>query len=77
MCHSLSHTEKAHVELKRPTLTAFHNSALFVQACPEDALNALSNELRFTFDGLPSDTNLSPSLAQQAQTTSIHPVSNL
>ncbi|XP_073345568.1 integrin alpha-M [Pagrus major] len=46
----------------------------FVEACPEDALNSLSNELRFTFDGLPSNTNLRPSLAQQAQTTTIHPL---
>ncbi|KAM9336641.1 integrin alpha-M-like [Symphorus nematophorus] len=44
----------------------------FVEGCPEDALNALSNELRFTFEGLPSKANLSPSLAQQAQTTTFH-----
>ncbi|XP_035526888.1 integrin alpha-M-like isoform X2 [Morone saxatilis] len=46
----------------------------FVEACPEDALNSLYNELRFTFDGLPSTNNLRPSLALQAQTTSIHPL---
>ncbi|XP_076615332.1 integrin alpha-M-like isoform X2 [Chaetodon auriga] len=46
----------------------------FVEACPDDALNELSNELRFTFDGYPSGTNLRPSLALQAQTTSIHPL---
>ncbi|XP_070846573.1 integrin alpha-M [Chaetodon trifascialis] len=45
-----------------------------VEACPDDALNELSNELRFTFDGYPSNTNLSPSLALQAQTTSFHPL---
>lgn len=50
------------------------NVNFFVEACPEDALNALSNELKFTFDGLPSNTNLRPSLAQQAQTTTIHPL---
>uniref|UniRef100_A0A3P8P5U6 VWFA domain-containing protein n=1 Tax=Astatotilapia calliptera TaxID=8154 RepID=A0A3P8P5U6_ASTCA len=47
---------------------------LFLQACPEDALNSLSNELKFKFDGLPSNTNLRPSLAQQAQTATIHPL---
>ncbi|XP_034716994.1 integrin alpha-X-like [Etheostoma cragini] len=46
----------------------------FVEACPEDALNVLSNVLRFTFDGLPSDQNLRPSLALQAQTASFHPL---
>lgn len=46
----------------------------FIEACPEDALNELSNEVRFTFDGLPSNTNLRPSLAQQAQTTTFHPI---
>ncbi|XP_041830516.1 integrin alpha-M-like [Melanotaenia boesemani] len=47
----------------------------FIEACPEDIHNPLMNELRFTFDGLPSDTNLKPSLAQQAQTTTFHPLS--
>ncbi|XP_063338109.1 integrin alpha-M-like [Pelmatolapia mariae] len=45
-----------------------------VEACPEDALNSLSNELKFKFDGLPSNTNLRPSLAQQAQTATIYPL---
>ncbi|XP_042253307.1 integrin alpha-M-like [Thunnus maccoyii] len=45
-----------------------------IEACPEDALNPLNNELRFTFDGLPSDKNLKPCLAQQAQTTTFHPL---
>ncbi|XP_030610794.1 integrin alpha-M-like [Archocentrus centrarchus] len=54
-------------EKKCLTLT-FH-----IEACPEDALSALSNELKFTFDGLPSNTNLRPSLAPQAQTT-IYPL---
>lgn len=66
------------VRPSQPRQVAFHKSApLFLQACPEDALNPLYNELRFTFDGLPSNTNLSPSLALQAQTTSNHPVSNV
>uniref|UniRef100_A0A8C2WJA0 Integrin, alpha M (complement component 3 receptor 3 subunit) n=1 Tax=Cyclopterus lumpus TaxID=8103 RepID=A0A8C2WJA0_CYCLU len=46
----------------------------FVEACPEDVLNPLYNELRFTFEGLHVDQNPSPSLAQQAQTTSFHPL---
>ncbi|XP_044033536.1 integrin alpha-M-like [Siniperca chuatsi] len=46
----------------------------FVEACADDALNALSNELRFTFEGVPSDQTLSPSLALQAQTTAIYPL---
>lgn len=46
----------------------------FVQACPEDALNALSNELRFAFEGLPIPPNPSPSLALQAQKTTVHPL---
>ncbi|XP_030610790.1 integrin alpha-M-like [Archocentrus centrarchus] len=44
-----------------------------IEACPEDALSALSNELQFMFDGLPSN-NLRPSLAEQAQTTTIYPL---
>uniref|UniRef100_H2THW5 Integrin alpha-X-like n=1 Tax=Takifugu rubripes TaxID=31033 RepID=H2THW5_TAKRU len=46
----------------------------YVEACPEDALNELTNELKFSFEGLPSFTNLRPSLPPQAQTTSIHPI---
>ncbi|XP_030610792.1 integrin alpha-X-like [Archocentrus centrarchus] len=45
-----------------------------IEACPEDALLALSNELKFTFDGLLSNTTLRPSLAPQAQTTIIYPL---
>uniref|UniRef100_A0A3Q3H1L5 Uncharacterized protein n=1 Tax=Kryptolebias marmoratus TaxID=37003 RepID=A0A3Q3H1L5_KRYMA len=41
----------------------------FIKACPEDALNPLENELRFTFNGLPSSTNLRPVLVHKAQTT--------
>ncbi|KAJ3608334.1 hypothetical protein NHX12_025383 [Muraenolepis orangiensis] len=46
----------------------------YVEPCPEDSLNALFNELHFWFDGLPSNDNLRPSLAQQAQTISRHPL---
>uniref|UniRef100_A0A3Q4MQG5 VWFA domain-containing protein n=1 Tax=Neolamprologus brichardi TaxID=32507 RepID=A0A3Q4MQG5_NEOBR len=45
-----------------------------IEACPEDALNELSNYLEFLFYGLPSNTNLRPSLSQQAQTTAIYPL---
>nr|XP_024659327.1 integrin alpha-M-like [Maylandia zebra] len=45
-----------------------------IEACPEDALNELSNYLEFLFYGLPSNTNLRPSLSQQAQTTTIYPL---
>ncbi|XP_054611751.1 integrin alpha-M-like isoform X2 [Dunckerocampus dactyliophorus] len=45
-----------------------------IEPCPEDALNPLYNELRFTFEGLPGANNLSPSLAEQAQTTTLHPL---
>ncbi|XP_062297982.1 integrin alpha-M-like [Scomber scombrus] len=45
-----------------------------IQACPDDSLNPVNNELRFIFDGLPSSTGLRPSLAQQAQTTTFHPL---
>ncbi|KAM3859600.1 integrin alpha-M-like, partial [Diretmus argenteus] len=48
--------------------------SIFIEACPDDALNELSNELVFTFEGLPSSVNLRPSLAQQAQTTTYHPL---
>uniref|UniRef100_A0A668RN91 VWFA domain-containing protein n=1 Tax=Oreochromis aureus TaxID=47969 RepID=A0A668RN91_OREAU len=44
------------------------------KACPEDALSDLSNELKFRFNGLASNTNPRPSLAPQAQTTTIHPL---
>ncbi|RVE59544.1 hypothetical protein OJAV_G00189790 [Oryzias javanicus] len=44
-----------------------------IQACPEDALNPLKNELSFTFEGLPSSENLRPSLAHQPMTT-FHPM---
>ncbi|XP_061613047.1 integrin alpha-M-like isoform X1 [Phyllopteryx taeniolatus] len=44
----------------------------YIEPCPEDALNPLHNELRLSFEGLPAANNLSPSLAQQAQMTTIH-----
>ncbi|XP_027901497.1 integrin alpha-X-like isoform X2 [Xiphophorus couchianus] len=44
----------------------------FIESCPEDALNPLNNELRFTFDGLVSGSNPRPSLSPQVQTTTFH-----
>ncbi|KAM9425193.1 integrin alpha-M-like [Pholidichthys leucotaenia] len=46
----------------------------FIEPCPEDALNVLSNELKFSFEGLPLSTNLRPSLSQKAQTTTFYPL---
>ncbi len=48
----------------------------FHQACPEDALNPLSNQLHFTFEGLPSTAmqNLRPVLHPDIKTTTDHNV---
>ncbi|XP_053269089.1 integrin alpha-M [Pleuronectes platessa] len=62
-------TGSIEVDLRRPKCFPVK---FFIQACPQDALNVLRNELRFTFDGIPSVTNLKPVLAQQAQTTTYH-----
>uniref|UniRef100_A0A1A8V1X9 VWFA domain-containing protein n=1 Tax=Nothobranchius furzeri TaxID=105023 RepID=A0A1A8V1X9_NOTFU len=51
-----------------------NNVDFFIESCPEDALNPLQNELRFSFHGSPSRTNLRPSLYQQAKTTTLHPI---
>ncbi|XP_041830491.1 integrin alpha-M-like [Melanotaenia boesemani] len=59
------------LDLKRRQCSSVN---FFIEACPEDIHNPLMNELRFTFDGLPSDTNLKPSLAQQAQNMTFHPL---
>ncbi|XP_071318507.1 integrin alpha-M [Trachinotus anak] len=64
-------TESMTIDLTRQQCASVN---FFIDACPEDALNVLSNELKFTFDGLPSSNKLTPSLAQQAQTTTIHPL---
>ncbi|CAL8301881.1 unnamed protein product [Lota lota] len=47
----------------------------FIEPCPDDSLNDLNNELTFSFEGLRSKDNPSPSLAQRALTTSPHPLS--
>ncbi|XP_034147980.1 integrin alpha-M [Esox lucius] len=41
---------------------------------PEDVLNELSNELDYTFEGLPSSGGLSLSLSPQTLTTTYHPL---
>ncbi|XP_030195644.1 integrin alpha-M [Gadus morhua] len=46
-----------------------------IEPCPDDSLNDLYNELTFSFVGVPSTDDLSPSLSQQALTTSYHPLS--
>ncbi|XP_019218194.1 integrin alpha-M isoform X4 [Oreochromis niloticus] len=46
----------------------------FIEACPEDALSPLSNEIKFSFCGLPSDNNLTPSLSPQAPTATNYPL---
>ncbi|KAF4107026.1 integrin alpha-M-like [Onychostoma macrolepis] len=48
--------------------------AFFIEACPEDALNPLSNQLHFTFEGLPSTAmqNLRPVLHPDIKTTTDH-----
>ncbi|XP_072229021.1 uncharacterized protein [Leuresthes tenuis] len=50
------------------------NVNFYIEACQEDILNPLKNELTFTFDGVPSITNLKPSLSQQAKKTTFHPL---
>ncbi|XP_037546807.1 integrin alpha-M-like [Nematolebias whitei] len=50
------------------------NVKFSIKTCPEDVLNPLQNQLRFTFSGFPSNTNLKPSLAQEAQATTFHPI---
>ncbi|XP_046906667.1 integrin alpha-D-like isoform X2 [Hypomesus transpacificus] len=49
-----------------------HN--FFIEACPEDSLNSVHNEVSFSFEGLPSSDSLSPSLLQGSTTTSNHPL---
>ncbi|XP_050960962.1 integrin alpha-X-like, partial [Labeo rohita] len=55
---------------------ACRNHAFLIEACPEDALNPLSNELTFTFEGLPSTSrtmqNLRPVLLPEIKTTTDH-----
>lgn len=45
-----------------------------IKSCPDDALNPLNNELKFTFDGLPSGDKPRPSLSPQAKTTTFHSI---
>uniref|UniRef100_A0A671SDR3 Integrin, alpha M (complement component 3 receptor 3 subunit) n=1 Tax=Sinocyclocheilus anshuiensis TaxID=1608454 RepID=A0A671SDR3_9TELE len=52
------------------------NHSFLIEACPEDALNPLSNQLNFTFNGLPSRSrtmqNLRPILHPDIKTTTDH-----
>uniref|UniRef100_A0A8C1XVW0 Integrin, alpha M (complement component 3 receptor 3 subunit) n=1 Tax=Cyprinus carpio TaxID=7962 RepID=A0A8C1XVW0_CYPCA len=52
------------------------NHIFLIEACPEDALNPLSNQLNFTFEGLPSKSrtmqNLRPILKPEIKTTTDH-----
>ncbi|XP_058650236.1 integrin alpha-X-like isoform X2 [Onychostoma macrolepis] len=55
---------------------ACKSHAFLIEACPEDALNPLSSELTFTFEGLPSTSrtmqNLRPVLLPEIKTTTDH-----
>ncbi|CAN9509075.1 unnamed protein product [Ophioblennius macclurei] len=50
------------------------NLKFYITSCPDDDLNELKNELRFTFEGLPDAQSLRPILAQQVQTSAFHPI---
>nr|XP_023652302.1 integrin alpha-M-like isoform X3 [Paramormyrops kingsleyae] len=45
-----------------------------IQACPEDALNPLQNQVKFIFTDTPSQQNLSPVLHPASQVSSSHPL---
>ncbi|XP_072568789.1 integrin alpha-M-like [Paramormyrops kingsleyae] len=45
-----------------------------IQACPEDALNPLQNQVKFNFTDTPSQQNLSPVLHPASQVSSSHPL---
>nr|XP_023659170.1 integrin alpha-M-like [Paramormyrops kingsleyae] len=47
---------------------------LSIQACPEDALNPLQNQVKFSFTDTPSQQNLSPVLHPASQVSSSHPL---
>ncbi|XP_075890475.1 integrin alpha-M-like isoform X2 [Nelusetta ayraudi] len=66
-----AHSQSVEVTLERPKCVVVNFN---VKSCLDDALNALYNELRFSFEGLPSPTNLSPALNPQAQMTSTYPL---
>uniref|UniRef100_A0A3Q3BIM8 Integrin alpha-M-like n=1 Tax=Kryptolebias marmoratus TaxID=37003 RepID=A0A3Q3BIM8_KRYMA len=50
------------------------NGNFLIKPCPEDAFSPLENELKFIFNGLPSNTNLRPVLAHKAETKTRHPI---
>ncbi|XP_048868866.1 integrin alpha-M-like isoform X1 [Brienomyrus brachyistius] len=50
------------------------NHQFSIQACPEDALNPLQNQVKFSFTDTPSQQNLSPVLHPASQVSSSHPL---
>ncbi|XP_048868867.1 integrin alpha-M-like isoform X2 [Brienomyrus brachyistius] len=50
------------------------NHQFSIQACPEDALNPLQNQVMFSFTDTPSQQNLSPVLHPASQVSSSHPL---
>ncbi|XP_034050179.1 integrin alpha-M-like [Thalassophryne amazonica] len=65
------HRQSFELSLQNPQC---FNIKFLTEGCPEDSLNEISNELRFTFEGIPSSDNLKPTLARQAKTTTFHPL---
>ncbi|XP_077062347.1 integrin alpha-X-like [Siphateles boraxobius] len=74
---------RAYFSDKQPLLSNVMNVELqevckrhpfFIEACSEDALNPLSNQITFTFEGLPSGSmeNLRPVLMPEIKTTTDH-----
>ncbi|XP_054913744.1 integrin alpha-M-like [Poeciliopsis prolifica] len=61
-----------HLKLNKKECVYVH---FFIKPCPDDYFNPLNNELRFTFDGLVSDSNPRPSLSPKVQTTTSNPLS--
>ncbi|XP_076008041.1 integrin alpha-D-like [Genypterus blacodes] len=51
-----------------------HSVDFFIESCPEDVLKQLSNELKFSFEGVLSSDNLRPCLSQLSQTQTYHPL---
>lgn len=64
-------TRSANLELNKELCVVVD---FIIKSCPDDALNPLGNELKFTFDGLPSGDKPRPSLSPQAKTTTFHSI---
>ncbi|KAL0984520.1 hypothetical protein UPYG_G00142540, partial [Umbra pygmaea] len=68
--------DKLRKETKSVTLTVGQtcfDHIFFIMENPDDALNELSNEVDFTYEGMPS-SGLSSSLSPQSLTTTYHPL---